>query len=92
VRSSYLAGALLMLRCLELRADPTGSREARDLTRETLLYSPSKGTLKLHSVCVSVCVCVCVCVCVYLGEYRDYGFVKGQLAVGQTLDEPVGGA
>lgn len=30
--------------------------------------------------------------CVYLGEYRSYGSVKGQLTVGQTLDNPVVGA
>lgn len=30
--------------------------------------------------------------CVYLGEYRGYGRVEGQLTVGQTLDEPMVGA
>lgn len=32
-----------------------------------------------------------VCARVYLGEYRGNGRVKGQLAVGKTLDKPMAG-
>lgn len=81
--SSYLAGALLMLCCLELRVDPTCSWETRDLKREReILSSLDSLTYTLH---------FCVCVCVYLWEYRGYGRVERQLTVGQTLDEPVSG-
>lgn len=79
---SHLTGALLMLRCLELRADPSCSWETRDLkTKREFLYNethlPTHVQLKIN---------------IYLREYRGYGSVKGQLAVGQTLDKSMVGA
>lgn len=89
----YLTGALLMLCCLELRADSAGSwvsgnlRTQRDpLTALFFLYVEKKRDSTEQRKLLSA-----VCARVYLGEYRGNGCVKGQLAVGKTLDEPMGG-
>lgn len=78
--SAHLAGALLVLGRLELRADPAGSRQSgnlvRDQRRSLLTSSGGAGRLGVGA-------------CDYLGEDGGYGRVKGQLTVGQALDEPV---
>ena len=81
-RRAHLAGALLLLLLLllgrlELRADPAGARQAGDLGREQLLSRAGRLLVGTRD---------------YLGKDGGYGRVKGQLAVGQALDEPVGGA
>lgn len=85
--SLYLAGALLMLCCLELWADPAGSWETGDLTRER-----ERERDPLSALFSLLFQNNCVCVGVYLRKYRRYGCIKGQLTVGQTLDKAVGGA